>query len=162
MIASSDSSGVVNIWDIRNKNCFSNQHLFKKSAIKALEWCPWKNGILAAGGGSKDPRIIVWNHNEREIIQKFKAKSQVTRLLWKQQTRELVTTHGSGLGVVWNVQNGLKKESLIGHQERILGLVEANKGIWTLGADDTMRFWEDRHEKQKERMIQKSENLEIK
>lgn len=86
-IASSDASGVINIWDIRNEKCFSTHRLFKQSAIKALEWCPWKNGILAAGGGSQDSRIILWNNHEREVSQKIKTGSQVTRLIWSKYSQ---------------------------------------------------------------------------
>ena len=53
-IASSDSRGHVALWDLRNKDTFSSYTLFKKSAVKAIQWCPWRNGLLAVGGGSKD------------------------------------------------------------------------------------------------------------
>lgn len=32
-----------------------------KGAIKALSWCPWKNNILASGGGAGDRSMKLWN-----------------------------------------------------------------------------------------------------
>lgn len=100
-IASSDSAGRVNIWDLRQSSPFSSHRLFS-AAVKALAWCPWKHGLLALGGGSKDPRIVLWNTPD-ESKRTIKGHSQVTALRWREQQRELVTTHGSGLGVVWDM-----------------------------------------------------------
>ena len=51
-IASSDNRGNVSLWDLRQKELITHR-LFKRSAVKAIQWCPWKHGILALAGGSK-------------------------------------------------------------------------------------------------------------
>jgi hypothetical protein len=38
------------IWDL--KYGLVNQIKGHKGAVKALDWCPWKNSLLATGGGN--------------------------------------------------------------------------------------------------------------
>jgi len=50
IFASGSVDGSAIIWDL--KYGFIDQLKGHKGAVKALDWCPWKNGILATGGGS--------------------------------------------------------------------------------------------------------------
>ena len=157
-IASSDSAGRLNIWDLRKSQPFSSRRLFS-AAVKALDWCPWKHGLLALGGGSKDPRIVLWNAPDEETKQTINGKSQVTALRWREQERELVTAHGSGLGVVWDTEKCERKAELVGHRGRIVALAGTEEGIWTLGSDETLRGWKLKREKTEEKALEKEESL---
>ena len=53
-----------------------------KGAIKALSWCPWKNNILASGGGTGDRSIKLWNPAENTLISQTKVDSQVSSIVW--------------------------------------------------------------------------------
>lgn len=65
-LASGGNDNRVVIWDIRNsKSIVELKH--HKGAVKGLAWCPWKNNLLATGGGRRDGRIILWNGNFHKI-----------------------------------------------------------------------------------------------
>lgn len=50
IFASGGADGSAIIWDL--KFGFIDQLKGHKGAVKALDWCPWKSGILATGGGN--------------------------------------------------------------------------------------------------------------
>ena len=158
-IASSDSRGNVSLWDLRQKELFTTHRLFKKSAVKAIQWCPWKHGILALAGGSKEHLIQLWNATEGKVEKSINAGNQTTHLKWKEDQRLLVTTHGSGNGVIWDMEKGIKKYMLIGHRDRIVGLSEENSSLWTLGADHTMRNWNVGHNSKSEIIEEKYDSV---
>lgn len=33
----------------------------KKAAIKAIDWSPYKRGVLASGSGTIDRKLSIWN-----------------------------------------------------------------------------------------------------
>lgn len=101
-------------------------------------------GLLVAGGGAKDPRIVFWNRNTDRIDRSLEAFSQVTALRLREGKRDLVTTHRNGYGLVWDLERGRHRLVLKGHKRRIVGLAEGKGGVlWTLGADCTVRGWCD-------------------
>ena len=59
----------MRIWDNRKD---SDQHLIKntdhKGAIKAIDWCPWKSGVIATAGGSGDRSIRIWSAMEQKSL----------------------------------------------------------------------------------------------
>ena len=50
VFASGSVDGSAIIWDL--KYGFIDQLKGHNGAVKALDWCPWRNGILATGGGN--------------------------------------------------------------------------------------------------------------
>jgi WD40 repeat protein len=50
VFASGSSDGSAIVWDLK----YGKISHFKghKGAVKALDWCPWKSGMLATGGGN--------------------------------------------------------------------------------------------------------------
>ena len=67
VFASGSSDGTAIVWDV---NHGLMTHLKgHKGAVKALDWCPWKNGILATGGGSYSHKNVkVWNTNSSMLL----------------------------------------------------------------------------------------------
>ena len=49
IFASGSGDGSAIIWDLKYGKM--NQFKGHKGAIKALDWCPWRSGLLATGGG---------------------------------------------------------------------------------------------------------------
>ena len=78
-VASSGNDGRISIWDIRKSHTYQNLKLFS-GGVKAIQWCPWKVGILVAAGGSKDHKLVFWNANTTTVDRTIDAFSQVTAL----------------------------------------------------------------------------------
>ena len=45
--------------------------------VQAMAWCPWRQGVLATGGGAKDGRIRLWYAQSGEFLEETFTKSQV-------------------------------------------------------------------------------------
>ena len=60
------------LWDMRREAVL---HKFKEhqGAVKALSWCPWKNGVLASGGGAGDRSIKLWDSKDYNCISSKKT-----------------------------------------------------------------------------------------
>ena len=83
MFASGSVDGSAIIWDL--KFGFIDQIKGHKGAVKALDWCPWKNGILATGGGSQnDKSIKLWNTTNSALLCKHSIDSQVSNIIWNE------------------------------------------------------------------------------
>lgn len=148
-LASGSNDNVVYIWP-NSPSGESSQplHSFKKhkAAVKAISWCPWKPSLLATGGGTADKFIHVWNVNSCETTASVDTGSQVCSLLWSKQYRELVSGHGhtDNQLTIWQYPGLTKTAELNGHTNRILGMSMSPDGqtVVSLGADETLRFWE--------------------
>ncbi|KAJ0781682.1 putative transcription factor WD40-like family [Helianthus annuus] len=64
------------------------------TAVKALAWCPFQGNLLASGGGSVDKCIKCWNTHTGACLNSVDTGSQVCALLWNQNERELLSSHG--------------------------------------------------------------------
>lgn len=96
-----------------------------------MNWCPWKNGYLATGGGTGDKTIKIWNTNSQNLILSKDTTSQVSSLIWNSNLKCLISSHGFKKNEInfWNIDNfTLKKQaSLLGHSGRILGMVQSTE-----------------------------------
>ncbi|KAF7491379.1 Cell division cycle protein 20 -like protein [Sarcoptes scabiei] len=174
MLASGGNDNLVNIWP----NCFMGQStssavepLFKfthhQAAVKALAWCTWRMNCLASGGGTNDRNIRIWNTQTGQCMHVVDTKSQVSSLLWSEQYRELISSHGyvNNELIIWTYPTFTKVAELVGHSARVLGMAMSADGstVVSLGADETLRFWDcfdvDPEKKKNKKMIeQKKEN----
>jgi cell division cycle protein 20 (cofactor of APC complex) len=119
------------------------------AAVKALDWCPFRPGLLASGGGTRDRTIKLWNTNSGEMLTSVDTKSQVSGVIWSKHQQELCSSHGftrNGL-VLWkygNAPDELKKVTeLTGHTARVLCMSSSPDGSSVVSAsgDETLRFW---------------------
>ena len=120
-VASSGNDGRISIWDLRNSKIYHSLKLFS-GGVKAIQWCPWKVGQLVAAGGIKDHKVILWNSNTDCVERTIDAVSQVTAIRLREGKREMVSTHGRGVALIWDMEKGKHKRILKGHKGRVLGL----------------------------------------
>ena len=119
-----------------------------KAAVKALDWCPFKRGLLASGGGSNDRTIKLWDVNSGEMMNSIETGSQVSGLVWNEHYQELCSAHGypDHQLVLWKYGSGsslTKVQEFTGHTSRVLSLACSPSGrtVVSLSGDDTLRFW---------------------
>jgi cell division cycle protein 20 (cofactor of APC complex) len=102
---------------------------------------------LATGGGKADGCIKIWNiYNENNQIKNVDTQSQISGLLWSDKNRELLSSHGYNQNnmIVWKYPSMEKLAELNGHSNRVLSVAMSANGeiVASLGADQTIRFWE--------------------
>lgn len=64
------------------------------AAVKAMAFCPWRNGLLATGGGSSDRAIHFFHTSSGAALATIDVSAQVTSLIWSTTKREIVATFG--------------------------------------------------------------------
>ena len=64
------------------------------AAVKAIAFCPWQTGLVAAGGGSNDRRIHFFHTISGASLATIDCGAQVTSLVWSQTRREIAATFG--------------------------------------------------------------------
>lgn len=147
-LASGGNDNLLSIWDA--KKLTTNQPLHTSNlhiaAVKALAWCPWNNSLLASGGGTADRQLRFWNANTGKCICNEDTGSQISGIIWSERYKEIVTTHGYNKNQlsIWKYSSLQLVGELIGHNMRILSAVLSpnEKTIATLGADESLRFWD--------------------
>ena len=139
-----------------------HQLLGHKAAVKALAWCPWERNLLVTGGGSTDKTMRFWNTELGKCVNIVDAESQVCNLLWHQEYREVVSSHGYANNQIsiWRVGNQKREYpicskvgELYGHKKRVLHMVKSpdETTLCTASGDETLRFWKlfDKEERRK-------------
>ena len=73
----------------------SEKHRWPRgAAIKAIAFCPWRDGLVATGGGSNDKCINFYHTNSGTILAIINVAAQVTSLMWSTTRREIAATFG--------------------------------------------------------------------
>lgn len=70
------------------------QKWIHSAAIKAIAFCPWQTGLLAAGGGSNDRAIHFYHTISGACLATIDVQAQVTSLIWSTNRREIAATFG--------------------------------------------------------------------
>ncbi|CAI2365543.1 unnamed protein product [Moneuplotes crassus] len=151
-LASGSNDNHLCIWDINIMKRPKFALKSHKAAVKALSWASQDKNLLVSGGGKLDKSIKFWDTEEGTEIYSLRTNGQVCSLLWSDNSRELVTSHGyeKSQFFVWKylphkpemplVQTG----ELIGHKSRILHTTLSPNGSTvasTSPEDQTLRFW---------------------
>ncbi|KAM7260040.1 hypothetical protein ACFE04_015781 [Oxalis oulophora] len=143
-LASGGNDNRLNIWNQHSTKPVlkHNEH---KAAVKAIDWSPHLNGLLASGGGSADRCIRFWNTTTNRHLNCIDTGSQVCNLLWSKNSNALVSSHGFSQNeiIVWKYPTMSKLATLTGHSSRVLYLTMSPDGltIVTGAGDETLRFW---------------------
>lgn len=73
----------------------SERHKWKHgAAVKAIAFCPWREGLIATGGGSNDKCIHFYHTSSGAALATISVSAQVTSLIWSTTRREIVATFG--------------------------------------------------------------------
>ncbi|PSR97335.1 hypothetical protein BD289DRAFT_459027 [Coniella lustricola] len=64
------------------------------AAVKAIAFCPWRDGLVATGGGSHDKCIHFYHTTSGVALATIAVHAQVTSLIWSTTRREIVATFG--------------------------------------------------------------------
>ncbi|KAL7624746.1 hypothetical protein AAE478_006318 [Parahypoxylon ruwenzoriense] len=73
----------------------SEQHRWRHSAaVKAIAFCPWRQGLIATGGGSNDKCIHFYHTSSGAALATISVAAQVTSLIWSRTRREIAATFG--------------------------------------------------------------------
>jgi WD40 repeat protein len=144
LLASGGNDNKVCIWDICNSVPVHEFH-DHKAAVKALAWCPWKQHLLASGGGSVDRTIKLWDCAAGTMLSSVDTGSQVSALEWNRFDKEILSAHGYTQNqlTLWKYGEMSKITEFFGHSARILNMCASPDGssVVTAGADETLRFW---------------------
>ncbi|KAI5855539.1 WD40 repeat-like protein [Durotheca rogersii] len=73
----------------------SEQHRWRHgAAVKAIAFCPWRQGLIATGGGSNDKCIHFYHTRSGAALATISVAAQVTSLIWSTTRREIAATFG--------------------------------------------------------------------
>jgi len=64
------------------------------AAVKAIAFCPWRDGLIATGGGSNDKGIHFFHTTSGAPLATIAVAAQVTSLIWSTTRREIAATFG--------------------------------------------------------------------
>lgn len=64
------------------------------AAVKAIAFCPWRDGLVATGGGSNDKCIHFYHTTSGTCLATISVQAQVTSLIWSTTRREIAATFG--------------------------------------------------------------------
>lgn len=64
------------------------------AAVKAIAFCPWRDGLVATGGGSHDKCIHFFHTTSGVALATIAVHAQVTSLIWSTTRREIAATFG--------------------------------------------------------------------
>jgi meiosis-specific APC/C activator protein AMA1 len=73
----------------------SEKHRWQHAAaVKAIAFCPWREGLIATGGGSNDKCIHFFHTTSGAALATISVAAQVTSLIWSKTRREIAATFG--------------------------------------------------------------------
>ena len=119
-----------------------NKH---KGPVRALQWSPWHNNILAAGGGKKDNSIKFVNADTKSVVNEYNTGSPVCQILWNKYEKEIISSQGNNKNQIclWSYPKMNKIAELNGHLNRALYMAMSPDGCTMVSgsSDETLRFW---------------------
>ncbi|KAG7366806.1 WD40 repeat-containing protein [Nitzschia inconspicua] len=154
-LASGSNCNTVCIWDNamprNNRNSVNPLTFFSghQSAVKAIDWCPGRRGLIATGGGYADQTVKVWDCNSGHVKSSVNTGAQVSGLHWSRTNLfELLSSHGypSNHMSLWKLGNDPDLEhvkKVPGFGGRILSMTVSHEEetVATAGSDEQLRLW---------------------
>lgn len=143
-LASGGNDNLVCVWDVRSPAAPRTTITSHRAAVRGIAWAPFREGLLATGGGSGDMRVLVHNTQKGELVKEFVSDSQICALAWDERSRALVSGHGLSRYQIclWDLEARDSVYELLGHTHRVLGLCLAGGTLFSASADETVRVWE--------------------
>lgn len=152
-LAVGSNANLVQVWEGLEP---APRHVFAehRAAVKALAWCPWRQGLLATGGGSQDKSIRCWNTLTGALLHTTVTDAPVNGLVWSRTSRELVSIHGQPTNAVrvWRASSSCASACQLAkaagldaaHSGRILHTSLSPDGqtlVTASAADEFIKFW---------------------
>ena len=101
--------------------------------------------MLATGGGTSDKRLCFWDCNENKLLDSIDTESQICSILWSEDYKELVTSHGYAENqlTIWNYRTKTVVSKIPAHEKRILytTLSPDETTVATAAGDENLKFW---------------------
>lgn len=160
-LASGANDNMLYIWQLGSN---SPRHQFNEhsSAVKALDWCPWKSSILASGGGSNDKTIRFWDMATGKCERSFPVTSQVCGIHFVTKYKELITAHGFSENNIclWKESNFRLISAFGKHDNRVLysAMSPDQSTLISLAGDENLKFWKI-HEKLDTKKVVDTEHM---
>ncbi|XP_071733779.1 cell division cycle 20.2, cofactor of APC complex-like [Rutidosis leptorrhynchoides] len=147
-LASGGTDNLLHIWDRRSMASVNGPtHYLHRledhaAAVKSIAWCPFQANLLASGS---DDGIKFWNTRTGACLNSVDTGSEVCSLLWNNNERELLSSHGSPHNqlTLWKYPSMVKMVELTGHSSRVLFMAQSPDGCTVASAagNDALRFW---------------------
>lgn len=78
---------------VRHLPAGTEKHRWRHAAaVKAIAFCPWREGLVATGGGSNDKCIHFFHTTSGAALATISVAAQVTSLIWSKTRREIAAT----------------------------------------------------------------------
>lgn len=157
LLAVGYDNNVFRIWDTRQLNAPLVYRRHHKSAIKAIQFHPYRRSWLATGGGTNDRHLCLWDIHKETLLAEHDTGSQITQLSWNRNQHndlELATAHGYSDNALclWEYikhpdgsnPEFQKRQYLQVHENRILSMAVSplDGMVMTAGSDELICMWD--------------------
>jgi eukaryotic-like serine/threonine-protein kinase len=130
--------GEIKLWDLRkNKLVYTiNGH-----AEQSISFSP-DGSVFVGAGHERNNAVQIWNSNDGTTLDVIEGHDEfVDCALFSQDGSEIICASGHKISI-WNLATGVKRLSLIGHDDTIFGIARSNGKLVSGSRDRTVRLWD--------------------
>lgn len=169
VMASGSNDNFVHMWDMRKRTQKLCTLVGHTSAVKAIDFCPWRKNLLLTGGGTCDRTLRLWDLNNinngvadvRSInrddnddnanaicLKTILVAAQITDVIWLPNSKHFISSHGLGFyGMIcWKYPEMDKKNAalFLGHTKRVSSISLSPKADKMVSGseDESIRIWD--------------------
>ncbi len=143
-LAAVDNGGSVNFWDMSRfwstgEHRLINRYPAHRDHGHAMAYSP--DGRLVASGSEN---IILWNAQTHEKLARFTAKDTVNGLIFSRDSRQIISAHGDGAVMIWDIAEKEMLANLAEHCGPVLAASFSPDGqsIVSASEDHSVIIWD--------------------
>ncbi|MBL8192088.1 MAG: serine/threonine protein kinase [Acidobacteria bacterium] len=143
-MATTDKGGFVSFWDLRRFWTVGEHKLIARYAAhrdrgRAIAYSP--NGRLVASGSDN---IIVWDAQTQAKLARFPYRDLVTDLAFSTDSRQLISAHGDGAILVWDIAEKEATANFASHSGVVRTVVFSSDGktVASASEDRSIILWD--------------------